>query len=94
MNRKMHGCQLIKSLDNILQFLSSQGSCDNNWLNDVAQKIENAQMISDKEQTICPADDDFLSIENIKDMNEKFFENEKITLQVIFVKVIIRILSL
>jgi len=79
MNRKMHSCQLVNSLDNILQFLSSEGSCNNNWLNDVAQKIVNAQMVFDMDN--CPAEDDILPIERMKDMNEKFFENGQRTLQ-------------
>ena len=65
-----------------MQFLSSEGSCNNNWLNDVAQKIVNAQMVFDMDN--CPAEDDMLPIERMKDMNEKFFENGQRTLQVWF----------
>ena len=65
-----------------MQFLSSEGSCNNNWLNDVAQKIVNAQMVFDMDN--CPAEDDILPIEIMKDMNVKFFESEQRTLQVWF----------
>ena len=65
-----------------MQFLSSEGSCTNDWLTDVAQKIVNAQMIFDMDN--CPAEDDILPIERMKDMNEKFFENQQQTLQVCF----------
>lgn len=79
MNRKMHGCQFIKSLDKVVQFLSFEGSCSQDWLNDVAQKIENAQKVFDMDN--CPANQETLPIAKRKDMNQKFFTNEKITLQ-------------
>jgi len=79
MNRKMHGCQFIKSLDKVVQFLSFEGSCSQDWLNDVAQKIENAQKVFDMDN--CPANQETLPIAKRKDMNQKFFANEKITLQ-------------
>lgn len=85
MNRKMHGCQFIKSLHKVVQFLSFEGSCSQDWLNDVAQKIENAQKVFDMDN--CPANQETLPIAKRKDMNQKFFANEKITLQVkIFIK--------
>ena len=81
MNRKMHGCQLIKSLDKMLQFLSDEGSCDTDWLNDVAEKIENAQMVFGQEE-MENCSDEIWPIEEIRVMNKKFFQNEKKTLQV------------
>ena len=84
MNRKMHGCQLIKSLDNVMQFFSSGGSCEKDWLNNVAQKIENAQKVVDMKN--CPANHDTLPVKKMKDMNQKFFANEQMTLQVKFSK--------
>ena len=82
MNRKMHGCQLIKSLDNVLQSFSLEGSCQKDWLKDVSQKIENAQKVVDMKN--CPANHETLSVKKMKDMNKQFFANEKMTLQVKF----------
>ena len=80
MNRKMQGCQLINSLDNVLQFFSSEGSCKKDWLKDVSQKIESAQKVLPTKN--CPAIHDTLSVEKMKDLNKQFFANEKMTIQV------------
>ena len=67
----------------MMDYLAAEGTCEVDWLNDVASKIESAQMVFGEESMEdCLGTDESWDLQELKEMDEDFFRGEKKTLQV------------